>query len=130
MAQPDELMNKPGKTGLARVIAATGYSLQGLRAAWRHEEAFRIEAVLCCACLPLAWLLGQSLVHRLLLIVCCALVLLAELTNSALEAVVDRIGPERHPLAGRAKDIGSAGVFVTLVLFVLVWGASLWDRLA
>jgi diacylglycerol kinase (ATP) len=123
------LMTKPGKTGLARLFAATGYSLQGLRAAWRHEEAFRIEATLACLCIPLAFWVGQGLTHQLLLVICCGLVIITELINSAIEAAVDRFGSEQHPLSGQAKDIGSAAVFTSLALFLLVWAPSLWQRL-
>jgi len=122
------MMTKPGKTGLARLAAAAGYSFKGLRAAWKYEEAFRIESTLACLCVPLAFWIGRDLTHQLLLVVVCALVILAELFNSAIEAAVDRFGSEMHPLSGQAKDIGSAGVFVTLVLFAGVWAPSLWQR--
>lgn len=124
------LMTKPGKKGLARILAATGYSMQGLRAAWRHEEAFRIEATLALLCVPLAFWVGQDLTQRLLLVVCCGLVIITELVNSAIEATVDRFGPEQHPLSGQAKDIGSAAVFASLVLFLAVWLPCLWQRFA
>lgn len=122
------MMTKPGKTGIARLIAATGYSMKGLRAAWKYEEAFRIEATLACACVPLAFWVGQDLTHKLLLVVTCAIVILAELFNSAIEAAIDRFGSEMHPLSGQAKDIGSAGVFTSLMLFLIVWLPSLWQR--
>ena len=124
------MMTKPGKTGLARLIAATGYSVKGFRAAWKYEEAFRIEATLSCVCLPLSFFVGQGLTHQLLLVMSCALVILAELFNSAIEAAVDRFGSEMHPLSGQAKDIGSAAVLTTLILFVIVWIPSLWQRFA
>ena len=120
---------KPGKKGIARIIAATGYSFQGFRAAWRNEAAFRQELVLAIIFLPFAFWLGETLTHQLLLIMSCALVVLAELLNSAIEAVVDRISDEQHELSGRAKDIGSAAVFVTLTLFVVIWGLSFWQWL-
>lgn len=121
------LMNKPGKRGLPRAIAATRYSLQGLRAAWHNEEAFRLEAVLVSICMPLAFWIGDGVTHQLLLVLSCGQVLIAELVNSAIEAVVDRISFDHHPLAGRAKDIGSAAVFVSLCIFGVVWGVSIWD---
>lgn len=121
------MMNKPGKRGFARALAATRYSLQGLSHAWRHEEAFRLEAVLVAICIPLSFWVGHDLTHQLLLVLCCGQVLIAELVNSAIEAVVDRISFEHHPLAGRAKDIGSAAVFVSLGIFGLIWALSLWD---
>ena len=119
-------MAKPGKKGLARLIAATGHSMSGFREAWRNEEAFRMEASLALAFVPLAFLVGESLVHRLLLLIVCALVILAELVNTAIETIVDRISAERHPLSGQAKDLGSAIVFVTLMLFLATWVPSLW----
>lgn len=122
------MMTKPGKTGIARLIAATGYSIKGLRAAWKYEEAFRIEATLACLCVPLAFYVGRDLTHQLLLVVTCAMVILAELFNSAIEAAVDRHGSEMHPLSGQAKDIGSAGVFTSLMLFIICWAPSLWQR--
>lgn len=114
-------MAKPGKTGLTRVINAAGYSWQGLRAAYRHEAAFRQELWLALWLAPLALWLGEDGVDYALLIGSLLLVLIVELLNSALEAVVDRIGEEHHELAGRAKDIGSAAVFVALVNVALVW---------
>lgn len=122
------MMTKPGKTGLPRLFAATRYSMQGLRAAWKYEEAFRLEATIACICIPLSFWVGQGLPHQLLLVISCGLVLLAELFNSAIEAAVDRFGSEMHPLSGQAKDIGSAGVFTSLMLFLIVWLPSLWQR--
>jgi len=119
-------MAKPGKKGLSRLIAATSHSMSGFREAWRNEEAFRLEASLALAFVPLAFFVGQTLVHQLLLLIVCALVILAELINTAIETVVDRISPERHPLSGQAKDLGSAIVFVTLALFLATWVPSLW----
>ena len=125
----EELMTKPGKTGVARIIAATGYSLKGLRAAWRYEEAFRVEATLALLFLPLSFVVGATLVHQLLLVMTCAIVVIAELVNSAIEANVDRVSSEIHPLSGQAKDLGSAAVFISLLLFALVWGLSGWQFL-
>lgn len=122
------MMTKPGKTGIARLIAATGYSIKGLRAAWKYEEAFRIEATMACVCVPFAFWVGRDLTHQLLLVTTCAIVILAELFNSAIEAAVDRHGSEMHPLSGQAKDIGSAGVFTSLMLFIVCWLPSLWQR--
>ncbi|MET1256905.1 diacylglycerol kinase [Aliikangiella maris] len=114
-------MAKPGKTGLARIIDATGYSLQGLKAAWQNEAAFRQEIWLAVVGVPLAYLLADNKFEFLWLILPLFLIILAELTNSAIEAAVDRIGDEHHELAGRAKDIGSALVFICLVLLAIVW---------
>lgn len=117
------------KTGLRRVINATGYSWCGLKSAWRTEAAFRQETFLMIILLPLALLLGKNGVERALLVSVCLVVLVAELLNSAIEAVVDRIGPEHHPLAGAAKDLGSAAVFVSLVMVVMVWALVLFGSL-
>lgn len=121
-------MEEMKKTGLRRIINAAGYSLCGLRAAWRTEAAFRQEVILVAILLPLALLLGNNGVERALLVSVCMVVVVAELLNSAIEAVVDRIGPEHHPLAGAAKDMGSAAVFVSLVMVVMVWGILLYER--
>ncbi len=114
-------MAKPGKTGLARVIDAAGYSWLGFQAAYRHESAFRQELWLALLLTPLALWLGSDGVDYALLIGSLLLVLIVELLNSAVEAVVDRISDEHHELAGRAKDIGSAAVFVALANVALVW---------
>jgi diacylglycerol kinase (ATP) len=115
-------MEKEKETGLGRLWKATGYSMAGLKAAWRQEEAFRQEAVTLVMLVPLGLWLGDTPVERVLLVCSCLAVLVTELINSALEAVVDRIGPERHPLSGAAKDLGSAAVFVALVAVAVVWG--------
>ena len=104
-----------------RITKATGYSWQGLKAAWRHESAFRQEVGLGLALLPLAFFVGQTALQVVALISVLGIVLITELLNSAVEAVVDRIGEEHHELAGRAKDMGSAAVFVSLTLVVIVW---------
>ena len=114
-------MSKPGNTGLRRIWNAMFYSLQGITATWRHEAAFRQEVVLCIIMIPLAFLVGGSAVERALLAGTCLLVLVTELLNSAIEAIVDRIGSEHHELSGRAKDIGSAAVFISLCAVGLTW---------
>lgn len=114
-------MPKSQQRGLRRLIAATSFSAAGLRAAWRHEEAFRQEALLSLLLTPLALWLGQSPTQRLLLIGSCALVLIVELLNSAIEAVVDRIGHDLHELSAQAKDMGSAAVLLSLLLAAAVW---------
>jgi len=121
-------MAKPGNTGMRRIIRAFGFSMQGFAAAWRHEAAFRQETLLAVILLPLSFWLARNLNEWLLLTVTILLVLIVELLNSALEAVVDRISDEHHKLAGRAKDIASAAVFVCLCLTFIVWGAVVWDR--
>jgi diacylglycerol kinase (ATP) len=107
--------------GWRRLVNATGYSWAGLKAAWRNEEAFRQEGLLCAALVPLALWLGDSAVERALLMGSLLLVVIVELLNSGIEAAVDRISLERHELSGRAKDIGSAAVFVALLNAALIW---------
>ena len=123
-------MGKPGNTGLRRIVNATFFSLAGLRAAWRNEAAFRQESLLCVLLVPAGVWLGQTPVERALLIGSCLLVLIVELLNSGLEAVVDRVGEDHHELSGRAKDLGSAAVFVSLALVLVVWGLIAWARFA
>ncbi|MGL4544275.1 MAG: diacylglycerol kinase [Plesiomonas sp.] len=113
-------------TGFTRVYKAAIYSWQGFQHAFRHEAAFRQELVLTLVMLPLAFYFDVTAVERVLMIMVIGLVLITELLNSAVEAVVDRIGSEYHELAGRAKDMGSAAVFVALALVPLVWGIILW----
>ena len=120
-------MNKQN-TGFRRVVNATFFSLAGLREAWRNEAAFRQECVLVAILTPAAFWYGQTAVERGLLIGSCWLVLIVELLNSAVEAVVDRVGTDHHRLSGRAKDLGSAGVFVSLMLALLIWGLIGWER--
>ncbi len=121
-----EMMSKPGRRGLVRIVDATRYSWKGFKAAWMHEEAFRIEASLAICFVPLAFLVGDGLAHQVALVITCGLVILAEVINTAIESIVDRIGPEYDPLSGQAKDLGSAGVFVCLSLFLVVWIPSIW----
>lgn len=112
---------KPGNTGLKRIVKATGYSIQGLKAAFKHEAAIRQELALLSIAVILAWLVDVGMVERILMIGVVVLVLIVELVNSAIEAVVDRIGIERHELSGRAKDIGSAAVMVALAFAAFTW---------
>src|SRR5690606_20419770 len=112
----------------SRILKATQWSLQGLRAAWLHESSFRLEVYLLAVLAPAALWLGQDGVERALLLGSCLLVLAVELLNSAIEAVIERFGPEQHELAGRAKDMGSAAVFVTMMNVLLVWGLVLAPR--
>lgn len=125
---PDVEMSKPGKRGVQRIIWASYYSYRGIRAALQHEAAFRQEFVLMLILIPLAFWLGETVEQQLLLIGPCVLVVVAELINSAIEAVVDRIGVERHVLSGQAKDMGSAAVFFCLFLVVVSWGLIGWNR--
>jgi diacylglycerol kinase (ATP) len=118
-------MSKSGLRGLPRLKQALISSGQGLRAAWRNEEAFRLEVLGAALLIPLAFWWGDSGVEKVLLIAPVMFVLIVELLNSAVEAVVDRIGPEHHHLSGLAKDLGSAAVFLSLLLVPLVWGLLL-----
>ena len=113
--------NQPKDATWRRLVNATRYSIQGLRACYRHEQAFRQEVWMLLLVLPVGAWLGGNGVERALLIGSWLLVLIVELLNSALEAVVDRIGPEQHELSGRAKDIGSAAVLVAIVNAAVVW---------
>ena len=114
---------KPGNKGLYRVYKASIYSMQGIKAAWKHEAAFRQETILMLLRTPAAFIAGNELTQQLLLLVLAWLVVIVEILNSAIEAVVDRFGGEMHTLSGRAKDMGSAAVFITLMLNGVVWGA-------
>ena len=115
-----------GKTGLARLWNALGYSRDGLTAAWKNEAAFREEVLLAAVTIPLALYLGRSGVDRALLIGSIILILIVEILNSAVEAVVDKASPERHELAKRAKDMGSAAVLLSLINAAAVWACVLW----
>ena len=114
-----------GKTGVRRLRNALGYSIQGLRSAYRHEDAFRQEVLLALVLIPLALLLPVSGTGRALMVFSVLLVLVVELLNSAIEAAVDLISPESNHLAGRAKDIGSAAVFLSLANVATVWALVL-----
>ncbi|EPA0981731.1 diacylglycerol kinase [Vibrio parahaemolyticus] len=116
---------KPGKTGIRRVMDATGYSIKGLKAAWTHEAAFRQELVLTFVLSISAFFLPVTTLERVLMISSLLLILIVELINSAVEAVVDRVSDDWHELSGRAKDIGSAAVFVALFLALFVWASFL-----
>ena len=121
-------MGKPGNTGIRRIINATFFSFAGFRAAWRDEAAFRQELMLCVVLVPAAFWLGRTAVERSLLVGTCLLVLIVELLNTGIENVVDRFGAERHPLSGQAKDMGSAAVFTSLVLTLVIWSLIAWER--
>lgn len=111
--------------GPKRLMMAARWSLQGLRAAWLYESSFRLEAVMAFFLVPLGLFLGETGVERALLATSILLVLPVELLNSAIEAVIERYGAEYHELAGRAKDMGSAAVFLTLAGAALTWLAIL-----
>lgn len=122
----DEIGHLP--RGPGRILKATMWSLQGLRAAWLHESSFRLEVYLLAVLGPLGLWLGANGVERALLVGSCLLVLAMELLNSAVEAVIERYGAEFHELAGRAKDMGSAAVFVVMMNVLLTWGLILAPR--
>ena len=115
-----------GVGGITRIIQASRFSWLGLRAAWRHEAAFRQEVGLAVILIPLGLYLGEGGVEKALLVASVLLLLLVEVLNSALEAVVDRFGGEHHELSGRAKDQGSAAVAVAIVIMAAVWGLVLF----
>lgn len=115
-----------GKTGFTRLMNAFGYSIEGFKAAYKHEDAFRQEVHLAIVLVPLGLYLGKTGVEKALLVAVLLLVMIVELVNSAIEASVDHTSIERHPLAKRAKDIGSAAVFVALTIAVSVWGLVLF----
>lgn len=117
-----------GRTGLDRVIRAAGYSVAGLQSAYRGESAFRQEFWLAAVLLPLAFWLGRGWVEIALLAGSVMIVLIVELLNSAIEAAIDRISFEIHDLSKRAKDIGSAAVFLSLLLCAGIWCGALWQR--
>lgn len=114
-------MIKPRDTGMNRIWKATLYSLQGLDAAWRNESAFRQECVIALLLLPISFWIANSWVEVAVLMGVCFLVLIVELLNSAIEAVVDRVGHEHHDLAGQAKDMGSAAVMLSLIMAAGTW---------
>ena len=118
-------MSSQGTTGLERLFKAFGFSMQGLSAAFKNEAAFRQEIYLSIILIPMAFFLGDTGVESALLVSSIFLVLIMELINSGMEAVVDRFGDEQHELSGRAKDVASAAVLIALVNVLLVWGCVL-----
>lgn len=114
-------MNKPNGTGLGRIIKAGKCSLQGLRAIYQHEAAFRQELLAAIILAPLALFVGETALGVSLMLFGLGLVLLVEIINSSIEAVVDRIGTEQHELSGRAKDLGSLAVAVAMILCLIIW---------
>lgn len=115
-----------GKTGITRLKNALHYSLDGFRAAYQHEDAIRQEVLLSLVLIPLGFYLGESGVAKALLVASVLLVVIIELLNSAVEAIVDRISPEAHNLSKRAKDIGSAAVLLSLINLAVIWGLVLF----
>jgi diacylglycerol kinase (ATP) len=119
---------KPGLTGITRIMAASKNSLSGIRDAWRYESAFRQNSILSIVLLILSFQLAQTVVEWLILIMPLFLLAIVELLNSAIENTVDRIGPERHILSGRAKDMGSAATMFCLIMIATVWLSMTWSR--
>lgn len=111
-----------------RVWQAFTWSMKGLKATWQVESSFRLEVYLCAVLIPLGFYLGQNPVEKFLLISVLLLVLIVEVLNSAIEAVVDRWGSELHDLAGRAKDMGSAAVFLSDLNVIFCWTLILWPQ--
>lgn len=114
-------MEDSGAKGLDRIIKATGYSWLGFKATYKNEAAFRQELFLAAILIPLAFWLGKTGIEVAVMVACVLLVLIVEIINSAIEAVVDRFGSEQHELSGRAKDMGSAAVMLALINLVVVW---------
>ena len=114
-------MTKKSSTGFKRIVKAAGFSWQGITSSFKNEAAFRQEVLLAAVLIPLAFYLDVSQVERILMISAIVLVMVVELINTAIEAVVDRIGSEHHELSGMAKDVGSSAVFICLVLAGYVW---------
>ena len=112
---------KSPHSGLKRVFYAAGYSWKGFKSTWKHEAAFRQEVILFTLMAPLAFWIGETASERVILIAVLLIVLVVELLNSAIESVVDRIGEDYHKLSGRAKDQGSAAVFLSFSMAILVW---------
>jgi diacylglycerol kinase (ATP) len=115
-----------GKQGLTRLFNALGYSRDGIAAAWLNEAAFREEVLLAAITIPLALYLGKTGVDRALMVGSIILILIVEILNSAVEAVVDKASPEKHELAKRAKDMGSAAVLFSLLNAAAIWACVLW----
>jgi len=119
-----------GNTGLTRIIKAAGYSWQGIKDAYKYEAAFRQETWLALVLIPVAIYASETATQLALMISSVLLVMLVEILNSAVEAVVDRFGGELHELSGRAKDMASAAVTFSLIIMVLIWGLMLWEILS
>ncbi|MDO9100673.1 MAG: diacylglycerol kinase [Candidatus Nitrotoga sp.] len=119
-------VNPHKATGLRRLVNAMGYSLSGLRLAWKDEAAFRQEVILAIILVPVAFMMPVGEIQRVLLVGSVILVLVVEMINSAIEAVVDRVSLDIHPLAKKAKDMGSAAVLLALANAILIWIMILW----
>ena len=121
-------MGEAKESVLRHIGKAFIWSATGIKSAWRNELAFRVEAIIIIILIPLGFWLGKSAAEQALLIASCLLILIIELLNSAIEAVVDRIGPERHELSGRAKDMGSAAAFFAMLTAGIIWALIAYER--
>lgn len=121
------IVNKPNGSGFGRIIKATHCSFKGMRAAWQYESAFRQELIMAIVLLPFAFILYSSINHLFILIGSLLFVLFAEIINSAIEALADAITLEHNILIGRAKDMGSAGVFISLTLLAAIWSHAVYQ---
>ena len=121
-------MAKTSNTGITRIVKAAGYSWQGIRSAYKYEAAFRQEIILSVFLIPLAFWLSENALQLALMVSSVILVMMVEILNSAIEAVVDRFGDELHPLSGRAKDMASAAVLFAFIYLVIIWAAILWGN--
>ena len=121
-------MGEAKDTIVEHILKALIWSMAGIKAAWKNEQAFRWEATIVLLMIPVGFWLGRTAVEWALLIASSMLILITELLNSALEAVVDRIGPERHELSKRAKDMGSAAAFISMITAAVVWGLIAYER--
>lgn len=129
MEKPNAKITGKHRPGLTHAWRATGIALQGLRAAWQHEDAFRQEVLIAAIAIPIALLLPASPLGKVMMVGSILLVLIVELLNSALETAVDHTSLERHPLAKRAKDIASAAVFLSIVNALAVWCLVIYQAL-
>ncbi len=129
MTKNKSITNKMNGAGISRIIKATYCSFKGFKAAFKHEPAFRQELIFCIALFPFSFLLAQSRLHFIFLISTLLFLLFAEIINSALEALADKITTEFDELIGRAKDLGSSGVFIAVILLLLVWCEAFYTKL-
>lgn len=131
MSVPESSVSEfKSKSGLKRVASAVGYSIQGFQSAWKSEHAFRQELIVIAPAIVVALLLKVTALEKLLLIIVLLLVLMVELVNSAIEAIVDRVSLERHPLSKNAKDFGSAAVFLAVTIAAATWGVIVLPLIA
>ena len=121
-------MSSKDESVIVHIAKALVWSMAGIKAAWQHELAFRTQAIIIAVLLPAGVWLGRTVVEWALLFGSCMLVLITELLNSALETIVDRIGPEHHELSGRAKDMGSAAAFFSMTTAAIIWGLIAYER--